>query len=298
MPPNTFAYLSEVADRIIHNAWEVNLNIPVSSFESQLRGGRHLADFAAQARKRVAVLFVSSISTVDRWNANNKAKVVKVPEKRLEDLKLSSSGYGRSKMIGSLILEDVATAAGFPAATIRVGQIAGPEAERGHWNKREWLPSLIASSLYMKALPNHLGSEERVDWTPCETIAKLVLDVAGVAHKVPTGDIHGYYHGVNPSATTWMALVPEIQNFYGESRIVELISFGDWIDRLERSPAVDENPAVRLIELYRAKLRASEAGYGPVVLDMTRTLERSPAGWSASAVTPQMVRHWCRQWNF
>lgn len=297
MPPNTFAYLSEVADRVIHNAWEVNLNIPVSSFESQLRGVRHLADFAAQARKRVALLFVSSISTVDRWNANNKAKVVKVPEKRLEDLKLSSSGYGRSKMIGSLILEDVATAAGFPAATIRVGQIAGPEAERGHWNKREWLPSLIASSLYMKALPNHLGSEERVDWTPCETIAKLVLDVAGVSHKVPAGDIHGYYHGVNPSATTWAALVPEIQNFYGESRIVELISFGDWIDRLERSPAVDENPAVRLIELYRAKLRASEAGYGPVVLDMTRTLERSPAGRSASAVTPQMMRHWCRQWN-
>ncbi|KAK7745271.1 hypothetical protein SLS62_009824 [Diatrype stigma] len=313
LPHDAFAYLLEVTDRVIHNAWEVNLNIPVASFEPHLRGIRHLADFAAQARKRVAVVFVSSISTVDRWvpavpdhndDARGRSESSKrsstVPEERLEDLRIASSGYGRSKLIGSLILDDIAQAAGFPAAIVRIGQITGPEAEHGHWNKREWLPSLIASSLYLKALPAHLGSEQRVDWTPSETIADLVLDVGGVSQRVSADKIHGYYHGVNPSATTWDVLAPAVRAFYGESRIAELVGFGDWIDRLERSPVVDGNPAVRLVNLYRSKLDAYETrlGRGHVVLDMTRTLKRSPAMRSALAVTPRMMRHWCSQWGF
>ncbi|KAI0394176.1 nonribosomal peptide synthetase [Xylariaceae sp. FL0594] len=297
LPRETYEELLQTADRFIHNAWPVNFNIPIESFEPHLRGVRYVADFASRAAKRVAVVFISSIGTGDNWDP---AQGV-LPEKRLEDLTLPGNGYGRSKQIGSLIMEDVARAGNFPAAIIRVGQIAGPEAKAGAWNKQEWLPSIIASSLYLGALPRTLGKMERVDWTPCETIASLVLDVVGISQKVSANEIGGYYHGVNPSATTWSELAPAVQEFYGEERIRELVSFGEWVDRLAQSQtrdmqALDKNPGVKLLDTYRAMAEAENKG--PVVFDMSITKDRSPSARNAKPVTRELMRHWCEQWSF
>ncbi|KAI0467693.1 hypothetical protein F4859DRAFT_517855 [Xylaria cf. heliscus] len=296
---DNFNELLQTADRIIHNAWPVNFNIPVESFEPHIRSVRNIGDFAAQAAKRVAVAFISSIATGDQWDT---AKDGKLPEKRLEDLTLPLLGYGRSKMVGSLILEDVARSGGdFPAAIIRVGQIAGPEAEAGFWNKQEWLPSIIASSLHLGALPRNLGSMERVDWTPVEGIAGLVLDVVGVAQRVAAEDITGYYHGVNPSDTAWASLAPAVQAFYGRERIGELVTFHEWIDRLEASQtgdmqALEKNPGVKLIDSYRGM--AAGEGHNPVIFDMTHTQQRSPSMRAARPVTQELMVHWCKQWGF
>ncbi|KAI1453838.1 male sterility protein-domain-containing protein [Annulohypoxylon moriforme] len=287
------------ADRVIHNAWPVNFNMPVESFEPHIRSVRNIADFATHSAKRVAVVFISSIGTIERWDN----KDGEVPEERLEDLKVADGGYGRSKMIGSLILEDVAKAGDFPAAMIRVGQIAGPEAEAGQWNKHEWFPSIVASSLYLGALPSDLGTMDRVDWTPAESIANLVLEVVGVSQKLAANEISGHYHGVNPSAVPWAELAPVVQEFYGKDRIRELISFKEWIDRLEKTQAngtqaLDKNPGVKLIDSYRGMSDAYEAGKRPVVCAMKRTTERSATMKSAKAVTPELLKHWCRQWGF
>lgn len=300
LPAEVYSRLLEEADRIVHNAWPVNFNMPVESFEPHIRSVRNIADFASTSSKRVAVVFISSIGTVDHWDSN----AGPVPEARLEDFSLAGMGYGRSKMIGSLILEDAAKAGDFPAAVIRVGQIAGPAAEMGSWNRHEWLPSIISSSLYLKALPAHLGMMERVDWTPAEGIANLVLEVAGVTQKVPADEITGYYHGVNPSSTTWTDIAPVVQEFYGKGRIQELVpSFKEWIDRLEQShsgdtQALDKNPGVKLIDSYRGMSGAYEAGEKPVIFDMQRTTRRSPTMKSAKAVTPELMKHWCKQWGF
>ncbi|OTA63356.1 nonribosomal peptide synthetase, partial [Hypoxylon sp. EC38] len=287
------------ADRVIHNAWPVNFNMPVESFESHIRSVRNIADFATNSAKRVAVVFISSIGTVDHWNSNHGL----VPEARLEDFRLAEGGYGQSKMVGSLVLEDIAKAGDFPAAIIRVGQIAGPETEAGCWNKHEWLPSIIASSLYIGALPNHLGVMDRVDWTPAEGIANLVLEVAGVSRKVAPNDISGYYHGVNPYTTAWGELALAVQEFYGKDRIRELIDFGDWVDRLEKSQddhiqTLGRNPGIKLIDSYRRMSDAYKAGQKPVVCDMKHTTQRSPTMKTAKAVTPELMKHWCKQWGF
>ncbi|KAI2468516.1 acetyl-CoA synthetase-like protein [Annulohypoxylon bovei var. microspora] len=298
LPQDTYDRLLAEADRVIHNAWPVNFNMPVESFEPHIRSVRNVADFATNSAKRVAVVFISSIGSIDHWDSKNGP----VPEGRLVDLKLAGGGYGRSKMVGSLILEDVAKAGDFPAAMIRVGQIGGPLAEAGQWNKHEWLPSIIASSLYLGALPSDLGMMDRVDWTPAEGIANLVLEVVGVSQKLAANDISGYYHGVNPSATPWAELAPAVQEFYGKDRIRELISFGEWIDRLEKSQAddtqaIDKNPGVKLIDSYRDMSEAYEAGQRPVVCDMKRTTERSATMKATKAVTPELMKHWCKQWG-
>ncbi|KAI0481939.1 hypothetical protein GGR56DRAFT_684376 [Xylariaceae sp. FL0804] len=319
LPRDVYRELLASVDRVIHNAWPVNFNIPVESFAPHIQGVRNVGDFAAGAARRVAVVFVSSIGTADRWDARGRDGghgPVAVPEARLEDLRLPGGGYGRSKMVGSLVLEDVARpdAGDFPAASIRVGQIAGPAAgdhsDAGAWNRHEWLPSIVASSLHLGALPRELGHMERVDWTPCERVAALVLEVAGVAagDDVAPEDISGYYHGVNPRATRWADLAPAVQEFYGEGRIRRLVGFAEWVGLLEASQAadtqaLDRNPGVKLIDTYRAMAGAGPAAAGekkpdPVVFDMRRTTGRSEAMRTAEAVTPALMRHWCKQWAF
>lgn len=299
--PEVYARLQVETDRVIHNAWPVNFNIPIESFEPFLAGVRYIGDLAATAQRRVAVTFISSIAVADRWNpAKNGAE--KVPERRFEDMSLPAGGYGRSKMVGSLIIEDAAAkdAGDFPYAVVRVGQVAGPEAEQGMWNRQEWLPSIIASSLYLKALPSELGSMNRVDWTPAERIAKLVLEAAGVSRVVPQADeINGYYHGVNPHETSWPTLAAAVQEFYGKDRIAELIPFHAWIDRLEKTQADGEesiarNPGVKLIDSYRGMA----SGPAPVVYNMKETMERCPIARETKAITPELMKHFCKQWGF
>ncbi|KAI1152952.1 hypothetical protein F4825DRAFT_417250 [Nemania diffusa] len=287
--------LLKEAHRIIHNAWPVNFNISTETFEPHLRGVRHLVDFAAEADHRVAVVFISSIGAVHHWDPSRGP----VPEERMEDWSLPSNGYGRSKMVGSLILDDAATVGDFPAASIRVGQIAGPEAGSGEWNKHEWFPSIIASSLYMGVLPKGLGSNNRVDWMPIERVARLVLDVVGAApgRRIEAKEINGYFHAVNPSATTWDNLAPIVQQYYG-NRIKQLVSWQEWVDKLENS-AVDKaeisaNPGLKLIGSYRGLA----VGAAPVVLDLQRTNERSQAMAEAPMISAELMVRWLRQWNF
>ncbi|CAN8099936.1 unnamed protein product [Discula destructiva] len=301
--PDVYQRLQAETDRVIHNAWPVNFNIPIESFEPFLAGVRYVGDLATTAAKRVAVTFISSIATADRWNERDRGSD-KVPETRLEDTSLPAGGYGRSKMVGSLIIEDAAAkdVGDFPYAVVRVGQVAGPLAAQGMWNRQEWLPSIIASSLYLNALPGNLGSMDRVDWTPAEAIAKLVLEAAGVSRVMAKADeINGYYHGVNPHESQWPDLAAAVQEFYGKDRIQELVSFSEWCDRLEKTQAdgeetVSRNPGVKLIDSYRGM--AATAGSKPAVYDMARTAERCPVVADTTAVTPELMQHWCKQWGF
>ncbi|KAI1175675.1 nonribosomal peptide synthetase [Nemania sp. FL0916] len=289
---DVYEYLSREADRVIHNAWPVNFNISTETFEPHIRGVRHLADFASQAKKRVAIIFISSVSAVDRWDTRKGP----VPEEKLDDWDLPGNGYGRSKMIGGMILEKAGKVGDFPAASIRVGQIAGPESKAGAWAPQEWLPSIIASSLHMSALPNELGRADRVDWTPIERVAKLVLDISGTgSQSLSSESIHGYFHAVNPSATFWKDLAPSVQQFYG-GRIKELVSFNDWVSRLEKSQVVDSNPGVKLLDTYRAM--SDDLDAKPVVFNMQRTTSVSPAMKEGKPITPQLMTHWCAQWRF
>ncbi|KAI0431346.1 hypothetical protein F5Y09DRAFT_340753 [Xylaria sp. FL1042] len=293
---NIYKTLLKKAHRIIHNAWPVNFNISIETFEPHLRGVRHLADFAAEAEHRVTIVFISSIGTVHNWDPSRGY----VPEERTEDWNLPSNSYGLSKMGSSLILDDAAAVGDFPAASIRVGQIAGPEAEVGLWNKHEWFPSIIASSLYMGVLPRDLGSNDRIDWVPVERVARLVLDVVGAAldQRTEAKEIKGYFHAVNPSATTWGEIAPFVQQYYG-GRIKQLVSWQEWVDRLESSSSTDEkqidaNPGLKLIETYRGMA----LGAAPVVLDLQRTNERSRAMAEAPIISAELMAQWFRQWNF
>lgn len=284
-------------DRVIHNQWPVNFNMPVESFEPHIYGCRNLADFSYKAAKTVPIIFISSIASVDKWH-----ETYPVPEEVLTRFDISAGGYGRSKLVSSLVLQKASEISGVPTEVIRVGQIGGPSSEKGWWNKQEWLPSIIASSVYMGMLPSDLGQMSTVDWTPIEGIASLILEVSGVTQHVPIEKVKGYFHGINPQQTKWEELVPAVREFYGEDRIKNMLPFHEWVEELEKSLSttedVNKNPGVKLLDTYRAWARAAQMGQGYVRMDMERTKNYSPTMKGMRAVTTGLMRNWCRQWNF
>jgi thioester reductase-like protein len=283
-------------DRVIHNQWPVNFNMPVESFDPHIRGVRNLADFSCKAAKRVPIVFISSIATVDAWK-----RPEPVPERSFHDLDISTGGYGRSKLVSSLILEKASEVSGVPTEIIRVGQIGGPSGEKGCWNRQEWLPSIVASSVHLGVLPDSLGQMTTIDWTPIEGIARLVFEVSGVTCNVSIGDINGYFHGINPSRAQWRTLADAVREFYGD-RIKKLVSLDEWVSALERSQSgtedISKNPGVKLLDTYKTWARAAKEGQRYVAMETSRTTSRSKTMREMHAVTPELMKNWCRQWGF
>ncbi|KAK2015966.1 male sterility protein [Colletotrichum eremochloae] len=294
-----YSRLLKEVDRIVHNAWAVNFNMPLEAFEPHIKGVRKLADFAATADKRVVMVFVSTIGSTTMWDSSRGP----VPETSLRDLSLPEIGYGQGKLVSSLILEDAAKAGDFPLAIVRVGQIAGPLASAGAWSRQEWLPSIIASSLVLRALPRNLSVMNSITWVPVETMSKMVLDIAGLTEE--SRDYHeGYFHGCNPSSTSFDKLAPSIQQYYGKNRIPELINFEDWVDRLEASRTskdalgADRNPGLKLVDFYRRNAAFGDNVTSSKTYETRKTLSCSPALRSVRPVTPELMVHWCKQWGY
>ncbi|KAK4178079.1 hypothetical protein QBC36DRAFT_183522 [Triangularia setosa] len=294
--PETYDRLLGEVDRVIHNQWPVNFNMPTESFEPHIRGVRNLADFSRKAHKRVPIVFISSIATTDAWR-----KKEPVPEKSLHDFDISTGGYGRSKLISSMILEKASEVSGVPSEIIRVGQIGGPSSEKGYWNRQEWLPSVVASSVYLGLLPDSLGQMTTVDWVPIEGIAQMVLEVSGVTEDVPIDLIRGYFHGINPKKVQWGELVKAVKEFYGE-RIKDILSFEEWVEHLEKSAATTEdvsrNPGLKLLDTYKTWNEKAKEGQGYVDMEMERTKRRSKTMRDMKAVTGDLMRNWCKQWGY
>ncbi|KAJ3498852.1 hypothetical protein NLG97_g800 [Lecanicillium saksenae] len=284
------------ADSFIHNAWLVNFNLVVESFEPSIAGVRNLADFAAKAQKKLLVVFVSSIASVQGRRATTP-----IPEGRLADLSDATGGYGQFKLLGSLILDKAGAVSGISSATIRVGQVAGPRGEKGSWNKQEWLPSIIASSITIGALPGSLGTLDIVDWMPIEDVALAILDVCG-STKAPTDhcDYTGYFNLVNPSVTNWATLLSAIQGFYAkEGRTLEVITLDEWIGAVESCSADQAlNPAVKLLDTYKRLSESAKSGQRQCIIDTKRMREVSNSISTIEAIKGELIIKWCEQWGF
>jgi thioester reductase-like protein len=295
LEPVKYEELLSSVDRIIHNAWPVNFNMTIASFEPFIRGIRHFVDFAGAASKKVALVFVSSISTANHWSSNDP-----VPERRLDDPALAELGYGLSKLAGSFILDAAAAKSGLATVSVRVGQIAGPKQGNGIWNPQEFMPSLIASSVYLGVLPNSLGIFQNVDWVPAEDVSGIILDVAGITNSVPIAEIQGYFHVQNPAKVQWPEIAALLKEFYGE-RIKELSSLDKWVSLLEASALdgenVDKNPGIKLLDTYRGFRDGEKAGASPVCFDMTRTVSKSETAAALKPISASLLRKWCTRWD-
>lgn len=161
---DTYQELLQSVDTVIHNAWKVDFNHPLDSFEdTHIKSVRNFVDFSLNSQYNAHIHFVSSISTVGAWSP---AMGPSVPETPMKDSSaVLQQGYGESKHIGERICFEASRRCGVPTTIHRVGQVAGPTTFGGGWNKSEWLPTIIATSKATGKIPKNLGPLG-VDWVP------------------------------------------------------------------------------------------------------------------------------------
>jgi len=101
-----YSELSSTVDVFIHNAWSVDFNLNLESYEAtHIAGTRRCIDFSLAAKYRPHIFFLSSIASVGNWNASVAKKSSdrnEVPEQLFQDDTLPlPQGYGESKHVAA-----------------------------------------------------------------------------------------------------------------------------------------------------------------------------------------------------
>jgi thioester reductase-like protein len=103
--PEKYAKLLNDTTVVIHNAWQVDFNIILHSFESQIRGVRNLLDFSAQSAHKAPLIFISSVSIAHGWMALHHDEMV--PEAVLDDFDAPSKLDMQSRSLYASILSRI-----------------------------------------------------------------------------------------------------------------------------------------------------------------------------------------------
>ncbi|PWY92969.1 acetyl-CoA synthetase-like protein [Aspergillus sclerotioniger CBS 115572] len=293
--PSKYEELLSSVDTIIHNAWKVDFNHSVDSFEDpHIRGVRNFIDFSLQSKHRAHFYFVSSVGTVGAWTSQMGETV---PELPIDDSEACpNQGYGESKYISERICYEAAHRSGMPTTVFRVGQIAGPTTAKGQWNPQDWLPTIIATSKAIGLVPDTLGSRV-VDWIAVDTLAKIISEIIHTRATESTFP-SAVFHLVNPSKTTWESLVPAAQEMYPHMKPVDLST---WVKHFEEvsNPSeqdIAEKPALKLLDFYREFSENTTLLAVPLAVDKAK--ESSATMASLGAVTRNDMMNWLRQWGF
>ena len=243
-------------------------------------------------------------------------------------------GYGRAKVVAEYVLSEASRVSGVRTVICRVGQVAGPTGEKGGWSQREWLPSLLASSVTMGVLPRSLGPANDVCWMPVDLLAEVVVELClGVDEmereegvrvmreceeelfdrdvrwrkSIQEGEEDSLlrrtperctvFHTSNPRSISYAALAPTIRYMIPPG--IKEVPFQEWIVRLNESSAdMANNPAKRLMEMFTGLAALDSVGKGMVKMDTRNTVLSSKKLHDMPPISPEWMRGWMWQWGY
>ncbi|OAP65522.1 hypothetical protein AYL99_01494 [Fonsecaea erecta] len=264
LEPRVLSELRNSVSLIIHNAWAVNFNLGLRSFEGQhIKGTQNLLNLALSVRaaRPAGFALLSSVSVASATRQESP-----VAETLLEDLDSATMGYGRSKLVAEHMVHNAA-AFGVEGRVIRVGQIVG-DSQQGLWNDSESIPLIVRSALTLGCLPE---LQESCSWIPVDFVAKIIVELcsnetappgagAGGGREVnpsATGACCRFYNVVNPTSFSWTDDLLPLLRRAGLS--FESVSPQEWLAQLaasEQDPAV--NPTVKLRSTYEGRYGTAE----------------------------------------
>ncbi|KAH9841056.1 uncharacterized protein C8Q71DRAFT_436612 [Rhodofomes roseus] len=289
-----YAEMQSSVTHVIHNAWRVDFNLSLESFEPNVKGVRHLIDFALSSPRPSPprTLFTSSIGVFQNIEG------VQLAEQFISPAVAVGSGYSESKWVAERILMEAAEKTSLETLVVRVGQICG--APDGAWNAHEWFPSMVQSAPILGCFPD---DPKAVSWVPLATAASAL---AGLVHAAYKKDV---IHLIHPRPVTWSSLAAVI----ADELDVSLVPFAEWLSRLEalhdappRRP--DARTEVELLRTVRALrvlpwyqgLQTSRSGteaLGFPALSVARAKELSPVLAEAASLSSEDVRKWLAFWR-
>jgi thioester reductase-like protein len=136
---------------IISNAWRLDFNLGVTSFEPNIQSIRHLVDFALSStlQQPPRIVNVSSVSSIGSKapDANNT-----IAEDLSEKCEATPIGYGQSKYVSERILSTASSKTGLQTCSLRVGQLSGSRTN-GAWNSTDSYPMQFKSAETLGCLP-------------------------------------------------------------------------------------------------------------------------------------------------
>lgn len=231
---------------VIHNAWRLDFNLPLSSFHSHIQGTRNLIDLSLSSKHAPSLrfLFTSSISTAQSWPRSLGA----YPEELQTDVSYAiGNGYGEGKYVAERVL----AASGLQGASFRIGQISSA-LPNGAWSITDWVPIFVKSSLAVGALPLAEGT---ISWLPVDAVSMSILDIAfSEIRPSPSLNI------VHPRPVGWSDIISNINMALSNHLnipLLPLIPFSEWYSRVsEKAHSTDEDtiksvPAIKLLDFFR-----------------------------------------------
>ncbi|KAL4936564.1 hypothetical protein BDV06DRAFT_233299 [Aspergillus oleicola] len=299
----TYTTLLERTTQIIHSAWPVDFNQPLQFFQPVLGGLLRLIFFAHQSQLSPSLLFLSSISAVSSYNQISDAAPL-VPEEIVSNPACTAAmGYGESKYIAESILHYASTKLRIRCGVSRIGQVSGTATSPRGWNRNEWLPSLVISSRYLKAIPGLLEDSllDVIDWVPVDELAPILIELSSsLASTFGTGGIE-IFHCVNPRPVAWTNLLPVIiQELSNGEPNVTVVEFHEWLKILKGTLTqsldsdIQQNPAVMLVDFYEQLLIQNEGSTARLSINKTAHVSKSLN--KLQPIQPDWMRGWIREW--
>ena len=227
---STITHMLDSVSLIIHTAWPVNFNLPLTEFEPHIQGLYNLIQLSLSVSRRepAVMMFCSSISTALGSRA---AEILEEPV----DLDSAFMGYGQSKLIGERIVSN-ARRSGARAYSLRIGQVSG-HSKKGLWNDSEALPLMIRSALTLGALPE---LSQTCSWLPVDKLASTILELAGTCRSETREE-----ELVNPA----VKLIHHYETMHGKkSSLIQNGPKSFVTEKAERSSVTLRNGRLRIIE--------------------------------------------------
>ncbi|TGO60158.1 hypothetical protein BOTNAR_0150g00100 [Botryotinia narcissicola] len=305
------------ATRIIHNAWPVNFNLSLSSFRPSIEGLVNLITLAVLSAGG-RLFFVSSISSVMGYRSSSGATPEDIihPSTDINESIVAPNGYAESKYISELLISHASErilSYGYEFSLARVGQIAGPVRAKGMWNKTEWFPSLILSSIHVGCIPSSLGSSlGRIDWVPVDLLADIIADLALADNVQNKGRPVQVFYPLTPNPKTWEDIreepVMDLSSISG--KLIEVVPLDLWITKVrqdvelkagpgatlkegELDEILEKTPAVKLLDFYEYVLGD---GKQSKVLETEETRKASKTLKHLEGVKREWIAKWISEW--
>lgn len=308
LPDSTYHDIRYSVTTIIHNAWSVNFNMSLQSFESQsIRPTFHLIQLALSSPflQKPKFTFVSSIATILRGTLDSNERLA---ERRYGWSKVGEMGYGQSKWVAEGICVAAAEKTGLSTRVARLGQIVG-DTKHGNWKSTEAYPTLTQSAVTLGALPfiepSSSGAvHDQCYWLPVDTASAGVTGIALHDSVNPADSL--IFHITNLKPISWnkqyLPAVKSALQSYGIE--FETLPQRQWLQRLEDSDLeIAKNPPKKLLAFFKNRY-GSLHDQGEPGLDMTRACAVAPflgqdsnIGLDDQLLT-KFVTYWVEQcWN-
>ncbi|KAE9398727.1 acetyl-CoA synthetase-like protein [Gymnopus androsaceus JB14] len=283
---HTFQEIHAASTLVIHNAWALNFNWQLSTFEDvHIRGLRNIVDFALTSPRPTPprIAFTSSIASVGAYTSGP------VPEISFDDPTVClRQGYASSKYVSERILAIAAEKTGLQVLSFRIGQISG-DTKHGIWNVTDHVPILLRG-VRNWVLFRRIGSLSSL-WTPVDDVARTIVEVALLPEQ------SGTFHITNPHPTPWVELLPATQAmlYKAADKSFDIITMEEWLERLgDSNQSPDDNPAIKLIAFFENNM----VGKGiRCKLGIDKTMALSPALAHVRKVDGDMLQLFFNYWK-